>query len=217
MADAARSERPRPTRHRLSLRESWRRLNVEQRVAAVGAVLLIVSTLGPFSFVEAAIVLIGASVLLLLRRPLADVLELARQLLRGHVVRLVEDQLRLGLEAPRVGVGPAPLPRPDRGPILEHRAAHAHDRRERLDPRQVEDDPVTGLDLLRERTPALLHPDQAETALGGGGEVLRRPGQDPRPGGHGQRVTAGPTGTGGPPTPGLPLSHDPGARPDRPG
>src|SRR5919198_1869399 len=47
---------------------TWRRLNFEQRVAAVGALLLIVSTLGPFSFVEAAIVLIGASVLLLLRR-----------------------------------------------------------------------------------------------------------------------------------------------------
>src|SRR2546421_1519569 len=67
MADAARSERPR-TRRRLSLGETWHRLNVEQRVAAVGALLLIVSTLGPFSFVEAAIVLIGASVLLLLRR-----------------------------------------------------------------------------------------------------------------------------------------------------
>src|SRR5256714_8951846 len=67
MADAARSERP-PTRQRLSLGETWHRLNVEQRVAAVGALLLIVSTLGPFSFVEAAIVLIGASVLLLLRR-----------------------------------------------------------------------------------------------------------------------------------------------------
>jgi hypothetical protein len=71
MADATRSEssrRPRPAREKLSLGETWRRLNVEQRVAAVGALLLIVSTLGPFSFVEGAIVLIGASVLLLLRR-----------------------------------------------------------------------------------------------------------------------------------------------------
>ena len=71
MADAIRSEssgRPRPARPKLSLGETWRRLNVEQRVAAVGALLLIVSTLGPFSFVEGAIVLIGASVLLLLRR-----------------------------------------------------------------------------------------------------------------------------------------------------
>src|SRR5256714_4883638 len=67
MADAARSERP-PTRQRLSLGETWHRLNVEQRVAAVGALLLIVSTLGPFSFVEAAIELIGASGLLLLCR-----------------------------------------------------------------------------------------------------------------------------------------------------
>jgi hypothetical protein len=50
-----------------SLVETWRRLNTEQRVAAVGAILLIVSTFGPFSFVEAAIVLTGVSVLFLLR------------------------------------------------------------------------------------------------------------------------------------------------------
>ena len=48
--------------------EAWRRLNFEQRVAAVGAVLLIVSTFGPFSFVELAIVLTGAAVLALLKQ-----------------------------------------------------------------------------------------------------------------------------------------------------
>ena len=64
MADAGPSE-PRP---KLSLAQTWRRLNFEQRAAAVGSLLLIVSTLGPFSFVEAAIVLTGAAVLLLLRR-----------------------------------------------------------------------------------------------------------------------------------------------------
>ena len=48
--------------------ESWRRLNTEQRVAAVGAVLLVVSTFGPFSFVEAAIALTGVGVLVLLRQ-----------------------------------------------------------------------------------------------------------------------------------------------------
>ncbi|HEX8075677.1 MAG TPA: hypothetical protein VF545_11935 [Thermoleophilaceae bacterium] len=62
MADAA------PSEPKLSVGETWRRLNFEQRVAAVGAVLLIVSTLGPFSFVEAAIVLVGLAVLLLLRK-----------------------------------------------------------------------------------------------------------------------------------------------------
>jgi hypothetical protein len=67
MADAARSERP-PPRPKLSVAETWRLLNFEQRTAAVGAVLLIVSTFGPFSFVEAAIVLVAAAVLLLLRR-----------------------------------------------------------------------------------------------------------------------------------------------------
>jgi hypothetical protein len=51
-----------------SLRETWRRLNFEQRVAAVAALLLIVSTFGPFSFVEAAIVLTAAGVLALLKK-----------------------------------------------------------------------------------------------------------------------------------------------------
>jgi hypothetical protein len=62
MADVSRSE------PRLSVGGTWRRLNGEQRVAAIGAVLLIVSTLGPFSFVEAAIVLTGVAVLFLLRK-----------------------------------------------------------------------------------------------------------------------------------------------------
>ena len=46
---------------------AWRLLNFEQRTAAVGSVLLIVSTFGPFSFVEAAEVLTGLAVLALLR------------------------------------------------------------------------------------------------------------------------------------------------------
>ena len=46
----------------------WRAWNAEQRVAAVGALLLIVSTFGPFSWVELAILLVGVAVLLLLRR-----------------------------------------------------------------------------------------------------------------------------------------------------
>jgi hypothetical protein len=63
MADANRSDAP-----ALSVAGTWKRLNFDQRAAAVGAVLLIVSTLGPFSFVEAAIVLIGLGVLFLLRK-----------------------------------------------------------------------------------------------------------------------------------------------------
>ena len=51
---------------RLPIGEAWRRLNFEQRMAAVAAVLLIVSTFGPFSFVELAIILTGGAVLLLL-------------------------------------------------------------------------------------------------------------------------------------------------------
>jgi hypothetical protein len=46
---------------------TWRLLNFEQRVAAVGALLLIVSTFGPFSFVEAAEVLIAVALLALLQ------------------------------------------------------------------------------------------------------------------------------------------------------
>jgi len=46
----------------------WRSLSFEGRAAAVGSVLLVVSTFGPFSWVEAAIVLIGLSVLFGLRQ-----------------------------------------------------------------------------------------------------------------------------------------------------
>jgi hypothetical protein len=46
---------------------TFRLLNAEQRAAAVGAVLLAVSTFGPFSFVEAAELLIVLGVLALLR------------------------------------------------------------------------------------------------------------------------------------------------------
>jgi hypothetical protein len=46
---------------------TFRLLNAEQRVAAVGAVLLAVSTFGPFSFVEVAELLIAGGVLALLR------------------------------------------------------------------------------------------------------------------------------------------------------
>ena len=46
---------------------TWALLSPEQRVAGVAATLLIVSTFGPFSFVEGAIVLVGVAVLALLR------------------------------------------------------------------------------------------------------------------------------------------------------
>jgi hypothetical protein len=66
MAAANRSELPR--RAALGVVATWRRLNFEQRVAGIGALLLIVSTFGPFSFVEAAEVLTALAVLLLLRK-----------------------------------------------------------------------------------------------------------------------------------------------------
>lgn len=46
---------------------SFGRLNLEQKAAAVGAVLLTVSTFGPFSFIEAAEILVALGVLALLR------------------------------------------------------------------------------------------------------------------------------------------------------
>src|SRR5918912_3584368 len=67
MRDASPSDDPLKL-HGLAVTETWRRLNFEQRAAAVGALLLVVSTFGPFSFVEAAVVLVAAAVLLLLRR-----------------------------------------------------------------------------------------------------------------------------------------------------
>lgn len=53
---------------RVDLLGMWRAWNAEQRVAAIGAVLLIISALGPFSWIEAAIILVGIAVLLLLKR-----------------------------------------------------------------------------------------------------------------------------------------------------
>ena len=50
------------------LRHAWRVLGSEQRVAAVGSLLLIVSTFGPFSWVEVAEILIAVGVLFLLKR-----------------------------------------------------------------------------------------------------------------------------------------------------
>jgi hypothetical protein len=49
------------------LAETFRALNTEQKAAAVGAVLLAVSTFGPFSFVEVAEILVALAVLALLR------------------------------------------------------------------------------------------------------------------------------------------------------
>jgi hypothetical protein len=50
-----------------SLPGAWRLLGPEQRVAAVGSLLLIVSTFGSFTFVEAAQVLTALGVLLMLK------------------------------------------------------------------------------------------------------------------------------------------------------
>jgi hypothetical protein len=61
------AESGRAARTVAALTETWRVLNVEQRVAAIAAILVIVSTLGPFSFVEAAEILAAVGVLLLLR------------------------------------------------------------------------------------------------------------------------------------------------------
>jgi hypothetical protein len=59
---------PAASRSRASLAETWRVLNAEQRTAGVGAVLLAVSTLGPFSWVEAAVIVVALAVLLLLKK-----------------------------------------------------------------------------------------------------------------------------------------------------
>src|SRR3954451_14328314 len=66
MAEPSRSELPR--RAALGVAGTWRRLKFEQRVAGVAALLLIVSTFGPFSFVEGATILPSSAVLFLLRK-----------------------------------------------------------------------------------------------------------------------------------------------------
>jgi hypothetical protein len=109
-------------------------------------------------------------------------LELVGELLGRHPVRLVEHQLGLGLEPPRVRVRLARLAGPDLRPVLVHLSHDPHDRRERLHAREVEDDPVAGLHLLGEVAAALLHAYDTEPVLARGLEVLRRAREDP--GGH---------------------------------
>jgi hypothetical protein len=58
----------RTSRFLRSLLPAWRVLNSEQRVAAAGSILLIISTFGGFTFVEAAEILTALGVLLLLKR-----------------------------------------------------------------------------------------------------------------------------------------------------
>ena len=65
---ARRSRQAAPPSGRVGPVQIWRRLGPEQRAAGIGAILLIVSTIGPFSFVEAAVVLVAAAVVLLLVR-----------------------------------------------------------------------------------------------------------------------------------------------------
>jgi hypothetical protein len=67
MQDANRSDDPLKL-DGLAPVETWRRLNPEQRAAGVGCLLLIVSTFGAFSFVEAAIIVVALAILLLLRK-----------------------------------------------------------------------------------------------------------------------------------------------------
>jgi hypothetical protein len=62
--DVRRSE----SEFRTGVAQAWRILGPEQRVAAAGALLLIVSTFGPFTFVEAAEILLALALLFLLKR-----------------------------------------------------------------------------------------------------------------------------------------------------
>lgn len=55
-------------RYRASAVEAWKLLGPEQRVVAIGALLLVISTFGPFSWVEAALILLALALLALLKR-----------------------------------------------------------------------------------------------------------------------------------------------------
>ena len=50
------------------LRRGWRRLAPDQRLAGIASVALVVSTLGPFSWVEAGEIVVAGAVLLVLQR-----------------------------------------------------------------------------------------------------------------------------------------------------
>jgi hypothetical protein len=122
------------------------------------------------------------------------VLELADHLDGGHELVLVQDDLRLGLEAPRVRVGITRLARPDALAVLVQLARDPHDSAERLYGGDVEDDPVAGLDLLGHPAAALLGADHPEAVLARGAEVLERSGEHP---GLGHCSTGYPSGAYG--------------------
>jgi hypothetical protein len=65
--DGAGEPAGRPARLATAIAETWRALNLEQRIAALAAPRVLVSKLGPFSFVEAAEILAAGAVLVLLR------------------------------------------------------------------------------------------------------------------------------------------------------
>src|SRR6185503_1068899 len=111
--------------------------------------------------------------------PLGRVLELADHLDRRDELVLVQHQLRLGLEAPRVWVGITRLARPDALAVLVELAGHAHHAAEGLEHGDVEHDPVPWLDLLRHPAAALLGADHPEAVVARGAEVLERSGEDP--------------------------------------
>src|SRR5688500_2514359 len=111
--------------------------------------------------------------------PLPDVLQPAGQLDRRDELVLGEHDLGLCLEAPRIGIDLAGLPGPDLLAILVHLAGHPDDAAEGLDAGHVEDDPVTGRDLLRHPAATLLGPDHAKPVLARGAEVVERSREHP--------------------------------------
>src|SRR5829696_1226792 len=111
--------------------------------------------------------------------PLPHVLELAGQLDRRHEVVLIEHDLGLGLETPRVRIDLARLARPDLLAVLVHLAGHADDAPEGLHRGHVEGDSVAGLDLLRHPAPPLLRADHSKAVLARGAEVVERSREHP--------------------------------------
>jgi hypothetical protein len=141
----------------------WRRLGFEQKVAGVASVLLIVSTFGPFSLVEAGVILTAVGVLALLRAraegrsfhlPFGDgsvILAAAGWAALLIVTRLFDRPLGQNVLAlacaallaaaglrersirPRDDVAPRPTPAPPASDVWEQRP----------EPETVADDPVT--------------------------------------------------------------------------
>src|SRR3989441_8385899 len=128
-----------------------------------------------------------------LRWPLAHVIEAVSDLLRGHPVGLLEDDVLSDVDAPWVILVPAGRA-PDRGVVLVHRRGDRDGGRKPHPAGDVVEKPVTHTHCLDAPAVAALEALDREAVLAGLAEVIRRADDHPvlrRPAAAGLSLAAG--------------------------